>query len=253
MGWRVFAASVAGKSHVDQSLPCQDAFAHTMVGDTLVAAVCDGAGSARYSQVGAAFFANSIVHALATRLRQGEELPELEPASFEQAIVGVIGRVRDALQEIALAAGAGLDDYATTVVGVVADPRGGSFFHIGDGIGVARARAADAEPDISLPHNGEYANETFFVTGSDWRRQLRTMAIQQDPSSVLLMSDGTMPFAMRTGNARLYDPFIEPVERYLRQAPSEHEGCRALAATLDDPRTHAITGDDKTLLIAHRE
>ncbi|AOY94383.1 hypothetical protein BKK79_20695 [Cupriavidus sp. USMAA2-4] len=253
MGWRVFSASATGKTHLDQGLPCQDASAHAVVGEILVAAVCDGAGSARYSQAGAEFFARSTVHALATRLRQGEELPELEPALFEQAIAAVIGRVREALQEIAIAAGAGLDDYATTVVGVVADPRGGGFFHIGDGVGVACSRLAAAGPDISLPLNGEYANETFFVTGPDWRRRLRTTAIRQDPSSVLLMSDGSMPFAMCKGNSGLYGPFIEPVERFLRQAPSGHAGCQALAATLADPRTHAITGDDKTLLIAHRE
>jgi hypothetical protein len=33
---------------------------------------------------------------------------------------------------------------------------------------------------------------------------------------------------------------------------SEAEGSEALRATLDDPRTWAITGDDKTLLVALR-
>ncbi|MBB1634109.1 hypothetical protein A9975_25050 [Cupriavidus sp. UME77] len=69
--------------------------------------------------------------------------------------------------------------------------------------GRAKARAAAAEPDIPLPANGEYANETYF-------------------------------------------------ERYLRGVADIDEGNCALAATLDDPRTHHITGDDKTLLVALR-
>ena len=45
--WRVFGASVTGKAHLDKAIACQDAHAHAVVGDVLVAIVCDGAGSAR--------------------------------------------------------------------------------------------------------------------------------------------------------------------------------------------------------------
>lgn len=44
---------------------------------------------------------------------------------------------------------------------------------------------------------------------------------------------------------------MDPVLRYLPQV-SEVEGSEAIRATLDDPRTWAITGDDKTLLVALR-
>ena len=45
MAWRVYAAAVIGASHLEAGTPCQDAFAHAVVGDTLLAVVCDGAGS----------------------------------------------------------------------------------------------------------------------------------------------------------------------------------------------------------------
>ncbi len=250
--WRIFAASATGKSHADRGVPCQDAFAHALVGDVLIAVVCDGAGSARYSQAGAEFIARSVVHALSTRVGQGEELPELSGDQFEQAVASVIGLARNALQEVARAAGAGMADYASTLVGVVATPERGSFFHIGDGVGVAQPCDTTAVPDISLPANGEYANETYFVTGPHWRERLKVLPIRQPLRGVVLMSDGAMPFAMSKGNAGLYPPFMTPVERYLLGVAGEDEGNRALAATLDDPRTHHITGDDKTLLIALR-
>lgn len=44
MAWKIFAASATGKSHAERGLPCQDAFAHAVVGEVLIALVCDGAG-----------------------------------------------------------------------------------------------------------------------------------------------------------------------------------------------------------------
>ena len=67
-----------------------------------------------------------------------------------------------------------------------------------------------------------------------------------------MMTDGVQPFALnRAWGMRCSLPFIDPVLRYLQQS-SEAEGSEALRATLDDPRTWAITGDDKTLLVALR-
>ncbi len=66
-----------------------------------------------------------------------------------------------------------------------------------------------------------------------------------------MMTDGVQPFALNRRGDALFSPFIDPVLRYLQQS-SEAEGSEALRATLDDPRTWAITGDDKTLLVALR-
>jgi hypothetical protein len=126
----------------------------------------------------------------------------------------------------------------------------GFFFHLGDGLGVAQL--ADGGELISLPANGEYANETYFISGERWREQLRLLAIPQSVHGVVLMSDGCMPFAMSKNNAALYAPFMDAVQGYLRTVDSVDTGNAALASTLADPRTHHITGDDKTLLLALR-
>ena len=134
------------------------------------------------------------------------------------------------------------------MVGVVAWPDGGWFFHLGDGAGVARH--ADGRT-LSSPENGEYANETFFLTGTAWREHLRITPIATPMRSVLLMTDGAMPFALAKGGQDVFIPFADPVERFLASA-EENAGNAALHATLDDPRTCQITGDDKTLLVALR-
>ena len=43
-----------------------------------------------------------------------------------------------------------------------------------------------------------------------------------------------------------------PYKNYLRGVDDVAAGNQALAQTLLDPRTHQITGDDKTLLLALR-
>lgn len=244
--WRVFGASVAGKAHIDKSLPCQDAHAHLQVGSSLVAVVCDGAGSARHSELGAQFVATTLAQALADELGQGASIQDLH----DGALAAAMAQVRGALEELADNHGAVLDDYATTVVGAVMGPSVGLFFHLGDGVGVAQLD--DGIELISLPANGEYANETYFLSGTRWRDQLRLLPIPRSARGLVLMSDGCMPFAMSKHNTSLYAPFMSAVQNYLSCMDDITLGEQALAHTLLDPRTHQITGDDKTLLIAMR-
>ncbi|MBW8807960.1 MAG: protein phosphatase 2C domain-containing protein, partial [Lysobacter sp.] len=192
---------------------------------------------------------------LSERLRSGAAGLDDEDA-FEASASEAIQIARAALIEIADAAKVSLSSYAATLVGFAGDGQRGWFFHIGDGIGVAEAVSAgeamaDQPSVVSAPENGEYSNETYFVTGDAWRQHLRVLAVTAPTARLALMSDGAMPFAMDKGNTGLFKPFIEPVARYLASV-GEDDGSRALLGTLDDPRTHGITSDDKTLLIALR-
>lgn len=249
MSWRVFAASAIGSSHREDGRPCQDAFAHRADADTLIAVVCDGAGSYAQSHVGARVVSDSVVDAIAAQVRNKAVGADTGADQWKTVLETVIGSVREALQAVAKAAAGELSEYASTLVGAVAWPSRLCFFHVGDGYGVARPRAPDAPDIISLPENGEYVNETYFVTGTEWQQHLRTAFHDVPIETVVLMSDGAAPFAMAKGNQELHRPFIDPVQRYLDQA-SEAEGTEALARTLADPRTETITTDDKTLLIA---
>jgi hypothetical protein len=243
MSWRVFAAAVAGASHVESGAPCQDAFAHRVAGDWLLAAVCDGAGSQPRSHIGAQLLAHAVVDGLAGSLDGA-----LDAEGFRAHVERAIDRSRGTIESAACAESEPFASYAATLVGVAAGPQGGFFFHIGDGVAAARARADGGACTVSQPENGEYANETYFATGDEWAAHLRVLAFDA-PALVALMSDGAAPFAMSKGNAALFPGFIGPVERFLESA-EEADGNRALAGTLGDPRTHAITGDDKTLLLA---
>lgn len=249
MSWQVFAASAVGSSHIASGLPCQDAFAHQVVDDVLCAAVCDGAGSAAAADQGARHLAQGVVAALVRRLAQRPELPSLTASDLRDELETIIHALRGELKACADQAGRALSEYASTLVGVVARPDQGWLFHIGDGLAVACPRAEGAPEQVSRPENGEYANETYFVTGETWQAHLRLTPICEPVSTVVLMSDGAAPFSMQPNLAGLFRPFMDPVAQYLRSATTA-EGDEALAGLLADPRTEAITSDDKTLLIA---
>ena len=249
MQCRVFAASAIGKSHIDGGIPCQDAFAFHCMEDVLLAAVCDGAGSAALSHVGANTVASTLVAALAARYQSGEHLHLLDADAFKQEIEAMVSDARANLETLAKNENTALADYSATLVGVVTSGKQGYFFHIGDGLAIAQSAAPETGSIISLPENGEYANETYFITGAEWSTHLRITPITKPIEMLALMSDGAMPFVMSKGNSDFFRPFIDPVAGYLKTVSST-DGSKALAGTLSDVRTHQITSDDKALLIS---
>lgn len=248
MGWRVMAASATGRSHLDRGQPCQDAYASACAGRVLIAAVCDGAGSATHSDTGAKTVSTAVVAAIAAHRQLGGNPAAMSVDTLRAIIEAAIIGAREQLGSIAAGKQLTLADHACTLVGVVADAGGGWFFHVGDGVAACEFAPPQA-PAVSLPANGEYANETWFVTGGNWREQLRLTRFEGRVQAVVLMSDGVQPFAMTRDGSGLFQPFIAPVLRYLDGVDAAH-GSQALQATLADPRTDHITGDDKTLLVA---
>jgi hypothetical protein len=248
MHWKVFLATATGKHHLDADLPCQDAGHYLVVDGNLVGVVCDGAGSAAQGHEGAQRFATRLAARLAARLEAGSLAPQ-DAAGARTAIHDAIAAERDSLELEAAARGLVLRDFACTLVGCVAGRKGGCFFHIGDGFAIHRR--GDGVSVLSAPENGEFADETYFVTDTSWQEHLRVtpLAAARPGCLIGLMSDGTSPFAVDRPRTGFFAPFIEPVLRFLRQA-GEADGSLALRRLLEDEQTFAITTDDKTLLLA---
>jgi hypothetical protein len=252
MQWRVFCASAAGKHHLDERMPCQDAGHHLTVGGVLIGVVCDGAGSAAHGQQGADFLAHEIPMLVAQGIASGRLCTPAAgdgPAAARAALLPVLGEARRRLADLAHARDHALRDFASTVVGCISARDGGCFFHIGDGFGICTS--SDGMSVLSPPENGEYADQTYFLTDESWEEHVRVTTIPRVDRGCLigLMTDGTSPFAVNRARTGFFGPFIDPVVGFLEQA-SPQEGALALQGLLDDEKTHAITADDKTLLLA---
>jgi len=129
----VAGGSVIGRHHRRAGRGCQDAYAWTRAGDAVVAAVCDGCGSGRRSEVGAALGARLWTQAVARRL--GGTGDAGDPALWAGARDDVAGH----LAAVAAAMGGDLvatvaEHFLFTSLVAVLTPRHAVVHAIGDGV-----------------------------------------------------------------------------------------------------------------------
>jgi hypothetical protein len=250
--WRVFCASATGQRNLDQGAAGQDASHYIVTEDVLVAIVCDGAGSVPEGRTGSDFIAGALAEELARSVHAEPNLCEVQAegcARLEATIRGTVDAARTRLAELAASRQLALHDFSCTLVGCVTSPRGGCFFQIGDGFAIQQA--ANGDSALSHPENGEYADETYFITDENWKEHLRLTPLPAPERGCVigLMSDGTAPFAVNRERSGFFRPFIDPITVYLREATAAN-GNEALRNLLQSPRACEISSDDKTLLLA---
>ncbi|WP_246499945.1 protein phosphatase 2C domain-containing protein [Azospirillum soli] len=294
-----------GRSHAQQTgAHCQDAMALRTAGSLLVAIVCDGAGSAAWSYVGARMVADRLTAALSEipahyrPLRAHQEAVQAfvtdrlgaERRRLIEAVARFNGQrnveAKDdcagGFAEFAARLFKGLwsleetkadgdtnneavhsveiaERLRCTLVGALVDDSGGFLFHIGDGLasacalrlGNAGACVAEGTEIASPPENGQYANETFFVTDPDWRDHLRFTLIGPECDAVFLMTDGAAAFAGGPDQRSLFVPFANQLLPHLTTRP-DPDLSDFLAQVLPPEKVHRVTADDATLVFAHK-
>lgn len=286
MSWKIVGASAQGTTHAANNQECQDANAFCSVGSWFVGVVCDGAGTARFAAIGARHGARTVVERIAAHLASaplpgsdGPPLAGTDQARIGEALAGgtaplvaetneaLIDEADEALRSVVIEAvalardtvlapateeGVTLADFNATLVGCVGWHGGGLLFHIGDGAAVALDATSLHVLAISPPENGEFAEQTFFYTGSEWREHLRFTPVPLGANLIALMSDGAMTFGIAANRRDVDRRFFGPVTRFLsRDGVSPQAGSAALLATLSSPGACRVTHDDKTLLWAY--
>lgn len=248
--WQVVAAAVRGTSHEKAGQPCQDAVAwREMPGGVLLAAVADGAGSAKLSEVGSELVVRRALAFL-------EE--SLQDAAAWREEGGARSRLQAALAAAltALTAEAGKrqvqpGDLATTLLVCAATPERVAAAQIGDGAVVL------AEPDggfrtLTKPPPGEYLNETVFLTSEDALARAQLEVWSGPVRQVALFSDGLQMLALTMPEATPHAPFFKPLFAWLERATDAAAARADLEALLRSPRVTSRTEDDLTLLLARR-
>lgn len=253
MTWHCVGTSVIGKSHIDSGIECQDFHSFRISKDKLWAAlvVCDGAGSAKRSAESAETVANFFSESL---LKLAETLNHKPPGEWIndyviQSVLDVRAKLRAAAQSDTLA------QFHTTLVASLIGPQGGFAIHIGDGAIFTGNIKKDKSNNkvnlddglfISAPHNGEYANETFFITESAWIKNLRITPISKC-DWLMLCSDGGASLTLNHDCTALRPEFFVPLVTGIKnEADVNRENFLYEAVATD--KTWTLTNDDKTLL-----
>lgn len=254
--WTLACASAIGTSHLKSTTPCQDAALCEVVedmrgNDVLLAAVSDGAGSAKKSHEGSHFacryfrewFAGWLLH---------HELAELNG----DAVREWIGRLQLLLQLSAEEEQLAIRDYACTFLGALIGNGKAAFFQVGDGAIVVAGRSSPGVfRHIFWPQRGEYENTTNFITEDTAAERLDFQVLDDEIDEISLFTDGIQALVLHYASQTAHSPFFERRLRLLRGEPQtglSQRVCLELAEYLNSERINERTDDDKTLVLASR-
>jgi hypothetical protein len=174
----------------------------------------------------------------------------VDPGGLESTIRGAIEAVRARLADLAASRESRAPRIFLHAGRMRGAAGGGCFFHIGDGFAIQQAPAGDSV--LSQPENGEYADETYFVTDENWQITCGSRHCPRPSAGCRDRADvGRHCTVRRQSRAqRLLPPIHRPDRRVLARGDSAPNGNEALRNLLESPRACEISADDKTLLLA---
>ena len=224
---RVGAASRQGTAHSIDGTPNQDCAvvataSNKFATNVAVIAVSDGAGSAKYSQLGSQAACTAAVESLNRQLRRNPYIA-IKEHLLRSALQRAVRNARQSVIHTARHSGAtspstAVRDYACTIILAVWSGKFVGIAHVGDGCVVA----GDGRKWklLSAPDNGEFANETCFLT--DPRNLPRVRVISDSGINCLaVITDGLEDVALSLGETpfeRFWTPLYKALDRNL-EAP----------------------------------
>jgi hypothetical protein len=248
--WKLLAQSVAGSSHERLSQPCQDVCAtmcESVSDETVLLLACaDGAGSARFSDIGAASACEISVGRALLDLREGLPVAAIE----RDTVIYWLEEARKELSRESEQRQTSARELACTLLFAVVGEQSAAFAQIGDGAIVTRY--GEEYRPVFWPQDGEYANCTNFLTQDDFADHLEFARFDERIDELALFSDGLQRLALnlagRIGHRRFFEPFFVR----LRHVAGGEELRDALRQFLESPRVAQRSDDDKTLILATR-
>ena len=244
--WQVIGASAQGTSHFRIGSPCQDAHGyHTLENVGCIASVADGLGTASKSDVGSSVVVESAIRNLEERLCTS--LPS-SVDDWKKVLLEAFANARQSLELLAQANGLPLHDYGTTLIIAAITNDWVAIAHIGDGATIALLED-DSWETISLPQNGEYANETVPITSPDAQNLVRLSVHQIKVKAVALITDGLQRLALNLATGVPFKPFFTPFFEAVVRPLNPSETSLQVLDFLNSERICAKTDDDKTIVI----
>jgi hypothetical protein len=253
--WRVASACEIGTSHLGSGTPCQDKAEHSIIrtsqGPVLVAAVCDGAGSAAHSEIGAWLASTTFVELVEVYFENGKQLVDIN----RDIVVGWVRQTAERLSARAHEDGNAVRDYSCTLITAIVGSDAAVFAQIGDGAIVVSHGEADGWNWVFWPQHGEYANQTVFVLSANATETLQFDFARRRIDEFAIFSDGIERLVLHGASKAVNDSFFNQMFVPVRASTSrglDQKLSDKLKEYLGSAPVNARTNDDKTLLMATR-
>jgi hypothetical protein len=237
--WKIAQASVQGRGHVINNIPCQDKTFSICQNNVNAIVLADGAGSASLSHIGADGVTKNI----------GIYLCNNFDVLFNQSDAN---NVRDTLFEVVDDTIASLSkinqcepsDLASTLLAVAVKDESYFILHLGDGV-IGFYNGKDIKV-ASNPYNGEFANTTCFTTSNNAKSHLRLFKGNlNDITGFLMFSDGPEPILYKHNNQEITPSLLDAFNDMQLSESCEIEN--NLFETLNTIRNHVV--DDCSIIM----
>jgi hypothetical protein len=237
--YKLGSVSVAGLTSENKPKLNQDYAVCKETSSGYAAVISDGAGSAIYGGIGSKCVSRTVIKAL-----QKQHIL-IDVDSFSELVFNAVEKSLKILRRLSRLYRLDAQITAFSATLVVAYQTGDKCYcaHLGDGTCMF-FNDANELIKISLPENGEYINETFFVSNKDWANNLRCFEFTENKTNCLVMSDGVTPFALL--NDAPFLEFTKPMLNFLRTATLD-EATEAITTMLTSQKATGISSDDKSL------
>ena len=242
MAWIILGDSVVGTAHRARSVPCQDAFRFSTVGEWLVVVVADGAGSSSHSEVGATLACDELVRQFAA----------IDPSILlsRGGMTALLAEVRTALLVEAERVGVKPRELACTVLLALVGLESAVFAQVGDGAIVIRQ--GENYRTVFWPEIAEYANATDFLTDDSFADVVHFEVITDSISEVAAFTDGLQRVALDFSARTAHPAFFLPLFGGMRTVTNSEPLAEPFRNFLDSDRVNERCDDDKTLVLAVR-
>ena len=141
-------------------------------------------------------------------------------------------------------------ELACTLLVAVLGEQHAVFGQIGDGAWIAEKSGVFGA--VTWPQNGEFANETRFITSPDALDSLQFQNCPKALTSAAGFTDGVQALALNLAAKNVHSPFFQPMFAALGECDDETSLLSPLISFLSSDRVNERTDDDKTLVLARR-
>ncbi|MGL5133535.1 MAG: PP2C family serine/threonine-protein phosphatase [Planktothrix sp.] len=246
--WQVVSASVTGKSHEKQNLPCQDAQGYKHLSDScLIFAVADGAGSAKLADLGANIAVKIALFTLEKQINSVDI--NVKNIVWEDYLKEALNQALSAIQTESVTQETELRELATTLILGIATPELVAVAQVGDGAIVVEDKTGNIQ-ELTIPASGEYLNETIFLISPNALETAQINLWSGQPKYLAAFSDGLQMLALKMPEGKPHHPFFSPLFKFVETITDEIDAQEQLIGFLRSPRVTERTDDDLTLILA---
>jgi serine/threonine protein phosphatase PrpC len=169
---------------------CEDSTMFRRKNGWHIAVLSDGAGSAKKSAIGSSIVVKTVSNNIISILKKAKySQNDLFNGNFAIRLSKLV--IEKICQKLQLLNDKSIKDFASTLLVSIYNEKFDRWIvmHIGDGVIGAMDTKGELH-SISKPLNGEFANETFFVTDKNAYKYMRIYLLK-GVIGVVMMSDGT--------------------------------------------------------------